>query len=55
MRNVDFNAIEIDGFNIFGETILDNIAAYSYYRKTGEFKIYINQDTSVMYIGTARK
>lgn len=55
MRSVEFNAIEINGFNIFGETILDNIAAYSYYQKTGEFKIYINQDTSVMYIGTARK
>lgn len=50
-----FSEIEIKGFNIFGSTIVDNLAAYWYYKKTGHFNIHINEDVSVMYIGVAQK
>ncbi|HEY9737829.1 MAG TPA: bifunctional 2-polyprenyl-6-hydroxyphenol methylase/3-demethylubiquinol 3-O-methyltransferase UbiG [Trichocoleus sp.] len=53
--NAGFNDVEFAGFNIFGETVLENVRAYLHYLKTKEFRIGINQDTSVMYIGKARK
>lgn len=55
MQRIGFQEIEIKGFNVFGETILDNITAYLHYRKTGGFQISINEDVSVMYIGKAKK
>ncbi|MEP0871900.1 bifunctional 2-polyprenyl-6-hydroxyphenol methylase/3-demethylubiquinol 3-O-methyltransferase UbiG [Trichocoleus desertorum AS-A10] len=55
LRSHSFEEIEIKGFNIFGETMLDNLAAYWQYRKTQGFQISINEDTSVMYIGKAKK
>jgi 2-polyprenyl-6-hydroxyphenyl methylase/3-demethylubiquinone-9 3-methyltransferase len=55
MQSVGFTGIEIRGFNIFGKTVFDNIAAYRHYRRTGNFKIHINDDISVMYIGVAQK
>jgi 2-polyprenyl-6-hydroxyphenyl methylase/3-demethylubiquinone-9 3-methyltransferase len=55
LEHVGFGAIEIKGFNIFGSTIADNLSAYWHYKKTGNFKIHINEDVSVMYIGVAKK
>ena len=55
MQEIGFQEIQIKGFNIFGETVRDNITAYLHYRKTGGFKIRINEDISVMYIGKAEK
>ncbi|WP_416668445.1 bifunctional 2-polyprenyl-6-hydroxyphenol methylase/3-demethylubiquinol 3-O-methyltransferase UbiG [Egbenema bharatensis] len=55
MQQVGFTEIEIKGFNIFGSTLFNNIAAYWHYRKTGNFRISLNEDTAVMYIGKARK
>ncbi|MBD2460327.1 3-demethylubiquinone-9 3-O-methyltransferase [Oscillatoria sp. FACHB-1407] len=55
MQAIGFSEIEIKGFNVFGRTIFDNIAAYQYYQKTGNFRIHINDDISVMYIGVAHK
>lgn len=47
--------VEVKGFNLFGNTVWDNIAAYMRYKKTGGFSVSINDNTSVMYIGKARK
>ena len=55
LRSHHFEEIEIKGFNIFGATVLDNLTAYWHYRKTKGFQININEDTSVMYIGKAKK
>lgn len=55
MRELGFIDIEFAGFNIFGGTVMDNVNTYLYYQKTKTFKININEDTSVMYIGKARK
>jgi 2-polyprenyl-6-hydroxyphenyl methylase/3-demethylubiquinone-9 3-methyltransferase len=46
---------DIRGFNVFGTGIFAKIAAYVHYKKTGSFKININEDLSVMYIGKAEK
>ncbi|MDX2217088.1 MAG: bifunctional 2-polyprenyl-6-hydroxyphenol methylase/3-demethylubiquinol 3-O-methyltransferase UbiG [Oculatellaceae cyanobacterium bins.114] len=55
MQAIGFSKIEIKGFNIFGTTVLENIAAYQHYRQTGGFRVQINGDVSLMYIGTAQK
>lgn len=48
---IGFQSTEIRGFNVFGETLIDYIAAYRYYLKTKNFRVSINDDVSVMYIG----
>ncbi|HEY9762554.1 MAG TPA: bifunctional 2-polyprenyl-6-hydroxyphenol methylase/3-demethylubiquinol 3-O-methyltransferase UbiG [Trichocoleus sp.] len=55
MQELGFIELEFAGFNIFGSTVMDNINTYLYYRKTKAFRIGISEDTSVMYIGKARK
>lgn len=55
LQNLNFGAIEIKGFNLFGTSLVDYWQIYQYYRKTKQFKIYINEDTSVIYIGKAVK
>jgi len=55
MKETGFSNIEMAGFNIFGRNLLDNLESYFYYQKTGKFKISIDRDTSVMYIGKAIK
>ena len=55
MTQVEFKNIDIQGFNIFGSTLLDNVLSYLHYKKTGGFTVNINDDTSVMYIGKAEK
>ena len=50
-----FGDFDLKGFNVFGAGILAKIAAYMHYKKTGSFKISINEDLSVMYIGKAEK
>lgn len=55
MQQAGFSAIEIQGFNLFGESILDNIQAYFYYRKTQKFQVSISPNQSLMYIGKATK
>lgn len=55
MQNQKFSEIEFAGFNIFGRTVMENINTYLHYRRTKAFRISISEDTSVMYIGKARK
>lgn len=55
LNRIGFRDIEIQGFNIFGETIVDHLRAYRYYKQTRNFQICINDDRSVMYIGKAVK
>lgn len=50
-----FSQIEIKGFSLFGNSLADYFAAYTYYRQTGMLRSQINQDVSVMYIGKAIK
>jgi len=55
MLKTGFEAIEFCGFNVLGETVRENIAAYLHYRRTGAFKIHLSDNTSVMYIGKAKR
>jgi 2-polyprenyl-6-hydroxyphenyl methylase/3-demethylubiquinone-9 3-methyltransferase len=55
MQKMGFHRTEIKGFNLFGSTILENIFAYFYYKRTGNFRVSIDSDDSVMYIGKAVK
>ncbi|WP_088890302.1 bifunctional 2-polyprenyl-6-hydroxyphenol methylase/3-demethylubiquinol 3-O-methyltransferase UbiG [Leptolyngbya ohadii] len=55
MRETGFAAIEFCGFNVLGETVGENIAAYRHYRRTGAFKIRFSDNLSVMYIGIAKR
>ncbi len=50
-----FSDLEIKGFDIFGRTVYQNLLAYLYYQKTKTFRIQIDGDTSIMYIGKAVK
>jgi len=47
--------LQISGFNLFGSTVTEHIAAYRHYQRTGNFQARFDQDTRVMYIGTAIK
>lgn len=55
MQHYGFINAEIKGFNLFDNTIWDYFAAYWHYKKTGGFRVSINDNTSVMYIGKAAK
>jgi 2-polyprenyl-6-hydroxyphenyl methylase/3-demethylubiquinone-9 3-methyltransferase len=55
MQEMGFQRIEIKGFNLFGSTVLENISAYFYYKRTGNFRVSIDADDSVMYVGKAVK
>jgi 2-polyprenyl-6-hydroxyphenyl methylase/3-demethylubiquinone-9 3-methyltransferase len=55
MHSQGFSGIEIKGFNIFGESLYQNLLAYIHYKKTGNFQVEISNKTSVMYIGKAVK
>ena len=50
-----FTNIEIKGFDLFGDTLYQNVLSYIHYKKTGSFKVKISDDTSLMYIGKAVK
>ena len=54
-RQADLENIQISGFNLFGSTVADHIAAYRHYQRTGDFQVRFDDDTQVMYIGTAIK
>ena len=53
LQQVGFNQIDLRGFNLLGETISEQIAAYRYYRQTDSFRACISGDLGVMYIGKA--
>lgn len=53
LERSQFSDIDLQGFNLLGETIPEQIAAYRYYRKTKNFRASISRDRSVMYIGKA--
>jgi len=53
LQRSQFTHFDFQGFNLLGETISEQIAAYRYYRKTKNFRASISNDLSVMYIGKA--
>ena len=55
MQHNGFMNIEVKGFNLFGNTVLNHLTAYWRYKKIGGFSVSINDNTSVMYIGKAPK
>ncbi|HHP7245728.1 MAG TPA: bifunctional 2-polyprenyl-6-hydroxyphenol methylase/3-demethylubiquinol 3-O-methyltransferase UbiG [Elainellaceae cyanobacterium] len=55
LTRLGFTEIDISGFNLFGSTPWDMARAYWRYKKTGGFTLSLDRDTSVMYIGIARK
>lgn len=55
LQQQGFSEIEIRGFDVFGKALRLNFAPYFHYRRTGVVEVEINDDTSIMYIGKARK
>lgn len=55
LQQVGFDSIELRGFNLLGETLPEQIAAYRYYRQTKRFRARISNNLAVMYIGTATR
>lgn len=55
MKLSGFKDIEIQGFDLFGNNIIQNIQSYVHYKKTGGFNAKISNNTSLMYIGKAVK
>ncbi|WP_228054381.1 bifunctional 2-polyprenyl-6-hydroxyphenol methylase/3-demethylubiquinol 3-O-methyltransferase UbiG [Nodosilinea sp. LEGE 07298] len=55
LTQAGFGPAKIDGFNLFGSTVGETIAAYRFYQTTGKFQASFDDDTRVMYIGTAVK
>jgi 2-polyprenyl-6-hydroxyphenyl methylase/3-demethylubiquinone-9 3-methyltransferase len=55
MQGNGFTNIEIKGFDLFGDTLSQNVLSYIRYKKTGGFKAKISDNTSLMYIGKAVK
>ncbi|MBE9160411.1 3-demethylubiquinone-9 3-O-methyltransferase [Nodosilinea sp. LEGE 06152] len=55
LTQAGFGVVKIDGFNLFGSTVAEMIAAYRFYQTTGKFQAHFDDDTRVMYIGTAVK
>jgi 2-polyprenyl-6-hydroxyphenyl methylase/3-demethylubiquinone-9 3-methyltransferase len=53
MQTKGFTNIEIKGFDLFGDSLYQNILSYLRYKKTGGFKGKISDNTSLMYIGKA--
>jgi 2-polyprenyl-6-hydroxyphenyl methylase / 3-demethylubiquinone-9 3-methyltransferase len=50
-----FRTIQIQGFNLFGRTLAQIWRAYWHYQATGQLQANFDDDTRVMYIGTAIK
>ena len=55
MQHNGFINFEFKGFNLFGDKVWEHLVAYWRYKKTGDFSVSINDNTSVMYIGKAEK
>ncbi len=55
MKKNGFTNIDIKGFDLFGNTLPQNILSYLRYKITGGFEGKISDDTSLMYIGKAIK
>jgi len=55
MGDVGLGQIEIQGFNLLGDSVMENWANYWHYQKKREFRVTISGNTSVMYIGKAIK
>jgi 2-polyprenyl-6-hydroxyphenyl methylase/3-demethylubiquinone-9 3-methyltransferase len=48
-----FGSVTMAGFNLFGSTVAETLAAYRLYQSTGNFEARFDDDQRVMYIGTA--
>jgi 2-polyprenyl-6-hydroxyphenyl methylase/3-demethylubiquinone-9 3-methyltransferase len=55
LQQQGFSDVEIRGFDVFGKALRLNFVPYFNYLKTGVVEVEINDDTSIMYIGKARK
>ncbi|MBW4549892.1 MAG: bifunctional 2-polyprenyl-6-hydroxyphenol methylase/3-demethylubiquinol 3-O-methyltransferase UbiG [Aphanocapsa sp. GSE-SYN-MK-11-07L] len=51
----NFSNIEISGFHVLGTTLWEHFLAYRQYKKSGDFSVKFDADTSLMYIGAAKK
>ena len=55
MHSNNFTQIEIKGFDLFGNSLYQNIFAYLFYKRTGSFQAKITNNDSLIYIGKAVK
>lgn len=53
LAQTGFEAVKMDGFNLFGSTVGEIVDAYRFYKTTGQFDVRFDDDMRVMYIGTA--
>lgn len=49
-----FSEVNVQGFDIFGRTPSAQLSNLIYFWKTGNFRVQFDNDTQVMYIGTAQ-
>lgn len=55
LAQAGFGEAKMDGFNLFGSTVGEIVAAYRLYQATGRFEARFDDDRRVMYIGAAVK
>ena len=53
LMQAGFSQVTLQGFDLFGRTPLAQISNLIHFLKTGEFQVQFDDDTRVMYIGTA--
>ena len=54
LMRAGFSKVTMQGFDLFGHTPLAQIGNLIYFWKTGGFRVQFDNDTQVMYIGTAQ-
>lgn len=52
--HVGFSQVTLQGFDLFGRTPLAQISNLIHFLKAGEFRVQFDDNTGVMYIGTAQ-
>ena len=53
LTQAGFSEVTIQGFDLFGRTPQTQMTSLIHFWKTGEFRVQFDDDTQVMYIGTA--
>ena len=54
LQQAGFTEVTIEGFDLFGHNPLAQMVNLMHFWKTGGFRVRFDEDTRVMYIGTAQ-
>jgi len=55
LQQTGFSAIATQGFDLLGRNVIAQLDTLQYYWRTGSFRVRFDDNTTVFYIGTARK